>query len=209
MVGQAKLDVSGLPNSAFGSRAPLWWANTLLLLIETTMFAILAATYFYLRQNFHEWPPVQSNTFPPIYHPLSDLWASTAVLVVLAAGCLPMLLAHFAARRLDGMSVRIGLLLAILLGIASIVLRFYEFGTLKFRWDDNAYGSVLWTILGMHLLHLFTVVLELCVLASYTLTHPLDEKHALDVTLSAIYWYWVAVMWAVFYLIVYWSPRWY
>jgi heme/copper-type cytochrome/quinol oxidase subunit 3 len=206
---QATLDVSNLPKSAFSTRAPLWWGNTLLLLIETTMFALLAATYFYLHQNFAQWPPTQSNTTPPIYHPLPDLWASTSILIVLAVGCLPMLLAHRAALKLDGMTVRIGLLLAILLGIASIVLRFYEFGTLHFRWDDNAYGSITWTILGMHLLHLLTITLEVCVIASHVLTHPLDEKHALDVTLTAIYWYWVAAIWAIFYLIVYWSPRWY
>jgi len=64
-------------------------------------------------------------------------------------------------------------------------------------------------ILGMHLFHLFALTLELAVIAAYILVHPLHEKRATDVTLTAIYWYWVAAMWLAFYLIVYWSPRWY
>jgi heme/copper-type cytochrome/quinol oxidase subunit 3 len=202
------VDVSHLPETAFGTRTTLWWGNTLLLFIETTMFALLAATYFYLRQNFHEWPPVQPNTQPPIYHPLPDLWASTAVLAVLVAACVPMAMAHVAALRLKANLVRAGMLLAVVAGVAATVLRFYEFGTLKFKWDENAYGSITWTILGTHLLHLLTVTLEIGVVGSYVFTHKLDPKKALDVTLTAIYWYWVAGMWAIFYLIVYWSPRW-
>jgi heme/copper-type cytochrome/quinol oxidase subunit 3 len=203
------IDVSHLPASAFSTRSPLWWGNTMLLLIETTMFGLLAATYFYLRMNFTEWPPVQPNTQPPIYHPLPDLWASSWVLGLLVAGCITAAVAHVGALRLDAGLVRGGLILTILIGIAATVLRFYEFPTLHFRWDDNAYGSITWMILGTHLLHILTVTLEIGVITSYLLTHPLDERHALDVTLTAIYWYWVAGMWAIFYLIVYWSPRWY
>ena len=110
------VDVSHLPETAFGTRTTLWWGNTLLLFIETTMFALLAATYFYLRQNFHEWPPVQPNTQPPIYHPLPDLWASTAVLAVLVAACVPMAMAHVAALRLKANLVRAGMLLAVVAG---------------------------------------------------------------------------------------------
>ena len=207
--GHGVIEVSALPNSAFGTRALLWWGNTLLLVIETVMFALLAATYFYLRMNFTEWPPVQSNRLPPLYRPLPDLWASTTVLGLLAFGCISMAITHVAALRLNGFVVRLGLVVAIVLGVASITVRFYEFPTLHFRWDDNAYGSITWMILGMHLFHLLAVTLEIAVMGWYILRHPLDEKRALDVTLTAIYWYWVAVMWTIFYLIVYWSPRWF
>ena len=36
--GQMVLDVRDLPAIGFDHRAPLWWGNTLLLFIETTMF---------------------------------------------------------------------------------------------------------------------------------------------------------------------------
>ena len=203
------LDVRHLPESAFGPRTPLWWGNTLLLFIETTMFVLLGASYFYLRQNFHEWPPNNPNVNPPLYHTLPDLWPSTWVLVILLAGCIPAALAHLAALKLKTWPTRIGLLLTIAAGIAATAVRFYEFKGLHFWWDDNAYGSITWTILGMHLLHLITLTLECAVMASYVLRHPLHEQRAEDVTLTSIYFYWVAGIWLIFYLIVYWTPRWF
>ena len=52
-----RIDVSGLPNFGWDERSPVWWGNALLMFIESTTVAILLATYFYLRQNVHEWPP--------------------------------------------------------------------------------------------------------------------------------------------------------
>jgi cytochrome c oxidase subunit 3 len=209
MALRATIDVADLPESAFGARSPLWWGNTLMLFIETTMFALLGATYFYLRMNFTSWPPTQPNTQPPLYHPLPNLWASTAVLAVLLASCIPMVITHRGALNMNSSLVRIGLVLSILAGIAACALRFFEFKTIHFSWDDNAYGSIVWMILGMHLFHILAATLEAIVMASYVLRHPLDDKHAVDITLTAIYWYWVTGMWVIFYLIVYWSPRWY
>jgi cytochrome c oxidase subunit III len=204
-----KLDVSHLPESSFGSTAVLWWGNTLLLFIETTMFALLAATYFYLRMSEQHWPPVQGNTFPPIYDTRPDLWASTTVLAILLLTCVPMALTHRAAIRMDATTVRIGIIVCTILNITSTVFRFFEFNTLHFQWYDNAYGSITWTILGVHLLHMLVADLELIVMGSYTLFKPMDPKRALDVTLAAVYLYWIAGMWVIFYLIVYWSPRWF
>jgi heme/copper-type cytochrome/quinol oxidase subunit 3 len=209
MQAVAKIDVSHLPDHAFGADAPLWWANTLLLFIETTMFALLAATYFYLRQGFHLWPPVQPGTDPPLFNTLPDLWASTTVLVILVLGCIPVALMHVGALRMSAPTVRAGLVVTILVTIGAIIVRCFEFQTLHFMWNDNAYGSITWTILGVHLIHLVVIFGELGILASYNLTHPLEPKRALDVTLAAIYFYWIAAMWVVFYLIVYWTPRWY
>ena len=49
MSERATLDVRGLPRYAFGAKSILWWGTMGLVAIEGTMFAILIATYFYLR----------------------------------------------------------------------------------------------------------------------------------------------------------------
>jgi len=46
------------------------------------------------------------------------------------------------------------LVLCNVFAIAFIVVRAYEFGTLHCRWDTNAYGSIVWTLLGFHTTHL-------------------------------------------------------
>ena len=61
-VTEHTIDVSDLPPAVEDHRSPIWWGNLLLLCIETTMFGLLVATYFYLRMNFNQWPPVRSAT---------------------------------------------------------------------------------------------------------------------------------------------------
>ena len=57
MSTRAVIDITELPHHHFDTYDPVWWGNNLLLAIETSMFGILIATYFYLRQNFALWPP--------------------------------------------------------------------------------------------------------------------------------------------------------
>ena len=94
-----------------------------------------------------------------------------------------------------------------LCGAAAIAVRFYEFAGIHFRWDDNAYASLVWSILGLHLTYLGLATLEAAILIVWLLLHGLDEKHAVDVTLTASYWYWMAATGVVLYAVVYWTPR--
>jgi cytochrome c oxidase subunit III len=200
------IDVSRLPPTAFDARAPVWWGNALMIVIETMTMALLAVSYFYVKQNFERWPPPLVSEQPPILHPVPDLWAGTANAILLAASCVPMWLIDHAVRR-GAKWVPLGLLLMGLLGIVCVVLRCYEFPAVKFWWDDNAYASVVWAILVMHLIYLVVGVGELLLVALWLVLYGIDEKHAVDVTLTGGYWYWTAGMWVVLYAIIYWVPR--
>src|SRR3954470_19336918 len=191
MTARRTIDVSHLPQGSFDARSPLWWGNLLMLMIESTMFAILVASYFYLRMNFQEWPPPQVNTNPPIYNTKPDLGFATANTLLLLASCIPMAWIDRAARKRNQGAVKIGLLICLAIGILAIVLRFQEFYAIKFKWDDNAYASAVWTILGMHLLHLIVASFECLFIATFTFSCPMDDSHALDVTVLAVYWYWL------------------
>jgi heme/copper-type cytochrome/quinol oxidase subunit 3 len=104
--------------------------------------------------------------------------------------------------------VQIVLAVCVLLGFVIAGLRFKEFFDLRFRWNENAYASVVWTILGMHLLHIVTGTLENLLMLSWVLVKPLDIKHARDIRVTAVYWYWIAGIWVPLYIIVFWGPRW-
>jgi heme/copper-type cytochrome/quinol oxidase subunit 3 len=103
--------------------------------------------------------------------------------------------------------VQRGLLICLLIGLAAIVLRSFEFGAVKFRWDSNAYGSIVWFILGMHMLHLITLTCETLLLTGWAFMREFDMKHRVDITALAIYWYWVVGIWMVLYAVVYFAPR--
>src|ERR1700712_5616010 len=51
------LDVSGLPAHEISNRAPLWWGQLIMALIEGSLFLILVAAYFYIRLSVDVWPP--------------------------------------------------------------------------------------------------------------------------------------------------------
>jgi cytochrome c oxidase subunit 3 len=200
------IDVSGLPHHVFDVSEPVWWGNWGLLAIETTMFGILVATYFYLRQNFQMWPPPLTSS-PQPFDNLPDMTAPTALVVLLVLSCLPMIYADRAARRGDQRAAQIGLVLCLAFGVAAMVARAYEFRAVKFRWDANAYGSIVWFTIGMHAAHLLTVTLEASLLTMWAFVREFDMKHRVDITVIAVYWYWVAAIWLPLYAMLYFTPR--
>jgi heme/copper-type cytochrome/quinol oxidase subunit 3 len=201
------LDVSEIPDVALDHRSPIWWGNTLLLVIETVMLALLIAAYFYLRLQFEQWPPPLVSQLPPEAHPVPVLKLPLFGLLLLTVSALPMILVDWAALRRRSRPVVIGLSVTILLALGVIVSRWFEFHALKFRWDENAYGSITWLILGMHFTHLIVATCEALIMLAWVLTHGLDDKHARDIRTTAVYWYWVVGTWLILFAVVWFTPR--
>jgi cytochrome c oxidase subunit 3 len=207
METRPRLDVSGLPPIGFDAKMPTWWGNTLFMVIETTTMALLVASYFYTRQNTLDWPPTLADAGHSGQSPLPGLGVATFNLLLLLASCLPMAWADRGARRQDGFVVRVGLLLVAPMGVLSFVLRLAELPALKFRWDDNAYASLAWAIVFMHLLYIIAATLEVIVIAFWIFRYGMSEEKAVDVTLTAQYWYWMVGLWIPLYATVYLAPR--
>jgi heme/copper-type cytochrome/quinol oxidase subunit 3 len=208
----AVIDISSLPSAEVDHRSPIWWGNILLLIVETTMFGLLLACYFYFRQNFTQWPPPHVNEAPILFEPLPKLDAGAINMIVMLFSCLPMFWADRLCLRKEPNrhepKIKLALLLSILFGILIAGLRFREFFDFHFKWNENAYASTVWLILGLHLLHIITGTLENLLMFSWVMLKPLDAKHARDVRVAAIYWYWIVAVWVPFYVILFWSPRW-
>jgi cytochrome c oxidase subunit III len=201
------LDVSRLPTDALGPRSPQWWGNLLAILIESTTLALLVAAYYYIARNYEVYPPPRTTLNPPLFETEPRLGWATANVILLALSCLPMYLTDKAAREHRQTGVRLGLLLMSVIGAVSCWMRWQEFDAVHFKWDDNAYASIVWAILGMHLIYTLYGLGELAVMDAWNWTHKLDEKHVLDVTLAGGFWYWVAGTAVIVYGVIYWSPR--
>ena len=200
------VDVSELPHHQFDTYDPVWWGNNLLLCIETSMFAILIATYFYLRQNFSLWPPPLASltaSLRPLPYPLYG----TVNAILLVVSCAPMIVADLAARRNNRRLAAAMLMICLICGIGAMVLRSYEFSAMHFRWDANAYGSAVWFLLGMHMMHLLVLSTETGLLLIWIFTREFDMKHRVDIVTVAVYWYWVVGIWLLIYGVVYFTPR--
>ena len=103
----------------------------------------------------------------------------------------------------------IGLLIISLVGVLNLVIRIFEFPALQCKWDTNAYGSLVWTLLGLHTVHLLTDVVDTFVLTALMFTrHGRAPRRFDDVSDNAFYWYFVVLTWPPLYLLIYWVPRW-
>jgi cytochrome c oxidase subunit 3 len=192
------LDVSELPSYAFGTRSLFWWATMGVIAIEGTVFVMMLVTYFYLRSQADMWP---LGVQPP------ELLWGTLNTVIMVLSVIPNHWAKHAARRHDLATTRLAMVVALAMALAFLVVRVFEFVALNCRWDTNAYGSAVWTLLGLHTVHLVTDFADSMVLAVLLFTGPLEGKRFVDVFENAMYWDFVVLAWLPIYAVIYWAPR--
>ena len=192
------LDVSPLPNHAFGHRSVMWWATMSMIAIEGMAFALAITSYLYLKGRVPHWPPGV---------PAPDLFWGTANVGILVASAWPNVLARRAAERFDLSGVRLWMTVALVFALAFNIVRFLEFGQLNVRWDTNAYGSATWFLLGLHTTHVLTDFLDSAVLAGVMFCGRVDENRFVDVSENAMYWNFVVVSWLPIYAVIYLAPR--
>lgn len=193
------VDLSRLPLHGLGRASVTWWGTMAFMLIEGTGFALLIATYLYLMSLATTWP---INAPPP------DLLPGTLVTLILLASVVPNVLISRWAGQHDLRKVRIGMVVMSLFGIAPLIARIFEFPALRISWDTNAYGSVVWTLLGLHTTHILTDLIDTLVLAALVFTrHGQNLRRFGDVQDNAMYWNFVVATWLPIYGCIYWVSR--
>ncbi|MBH5398299.1 cytochrome c oxidase subunit 3 [Bradyrhizobium sp. CNPSo 4010] len=193
------LDLAKLPLHGMGTASVTWWGTLAFMLIEGTGFALAIAIYLYLMSLATAWP---INAPPP------DLLPGTLVTLVLLASLVPNILVSRWAEQQDLRKVRLGMVIMSIVGIVPLVVRVFEFPALKVSWDSNAYGSVVWTLLGLHTTHIITDLVDTLVLAALMVTrHGRNPRRFGDVQDNAMYWNFVVATWLPIYGCIYWLAR--
>jgi cytochrome c oxidase subunit III len=193
------VDLSRLPLHGMGRASVTWWGTTAFMLIEGTGFALVIAVYLYLMNRASTWP---------IDAPPPDLLPGTAVTLILIASLVPNYLISRWAEREDLRRIRIGMVIMSVFGAAPLAARVFEFPALRVSWDTNAYGSVVWLLLGLHTTHIITDLAETLVLAALMFTrHAQNRRRFGDVQDNATYWNFVVAAWLPIYACIYWIPR--
>jgi cytochrome c oxidase subunit III len=193
------IDVSALPNLVQGSRAPMWWGMVLLLVIESAVFGTIITSYFYLRMGQPEWPP--AGISPP------ELGLATLNTFVLLASSIPMYMADHASTTGDQRKLRLGMIGAISLGLLFLLLKYLEYRDVPYRWDEHAYGSIVWLTIGFHSAHVASVVLKTIYMFYLALRGYFNTRRNLGVQVNGLYWHFVVAVWVPLYIVLYWAPR--
>jgi cytochrome c oxidase subunit 3/cytochrome c oxidase subunit I+III len=186
------MDADSAPGAATAERGRRampngWWGMALLIAGEATLFGSLIASYFYLRFQVAAWPPPGVPS-PSVALPL-------VLTAVLLASTIPMAGAVNAAA---GGRVRLALwLVALALAIQATYLglqiHLFADDLNSFSPQANAYGSIYFTLLGIHHTHVAVgLVLDLWLL--WKLAGGLTNYRLIALRVIALYWYFVALV---------------
>lgn len=181
-------------------RSTGWWGMVLFICTESATFAAFLASYFYLRFDSHgPWPP-PSDKLPGLFWPS----LSTGILVL---SCIPMALAVRAAKRDARVVTWLTLAVTFLSGALFCALTGLDF---VIEWPEStlskdAYGSLFFTIPGLHAVH---VLVGVAMVGMLLLGVPLGRvrRHPQSVAIVALYWYFLGVLAIAVYGTVYISP---
>lgn len=193
------IDVRRLPEYSHGTEGPLWWGMMGMIAIETAVFSALVASYFYLKS--------QSETWPLGGYGDPDLLLPTINTLVLIASSLVMHWADKGAEKDDQRRLRIGMLGATALAVVFLVLKVVEYSDAPYRWDTNAYGSIVWTIIGFHSAHVLVLLMKSSIVATLAMRGFFTPRRRLGVIINGLYWHFVVAVWVPLYFVLYWSPR--
>lgn len=199
MRSYAIADVSDFPRVNADHRDPLWWGILGLIAVELTVVATFVVGYFYLRMGQPDWPPGGLEP-PPLFWETINLGLLIASAVVMG----------WAGKQIQqGRQGRLvaGLIAAILLDGLVLVFRWFQFEAFGFRWDEHAYGSIVWTITGFHFTHVASAIVGTAVVAVLGIRGFWNQERQLAIVVDTMYWYFVSFAWIPLYLTIYWVER--
>jgi heme/copper-type cytochrome/quinol oxidase subunit 3 len=181
-----------------GSRPLGWWGVVGLIATEATLFSLLLFVNFYLRANAATWPP------PGVEDP--ELVLSGIRSVILIGSSVPVAIAERAAKRGDEVRMRRYLIITFVMGAVFLAGHIQEYVTLwpKLTFRDSSYGSIFYTLTGLHALHLIVGLGVLAYLVVQSLRGTFEgQHHPTPVACGILYWHFVDVVWVAVYSSLY------
>lgn len=185
------------PPSPASGRALGWWGTVFMIITEGMIFALLLFAYFFVRANNAAWPP------EGVKDP--ELVKSGIRSVVLLASSIPIHLAQRGIERGNRRQLLWGLTTALVMGAFFLVGHAEEYVKVwkEYTYSDHAYGSLFYSITGLHTLHLLVGMGSTLAVLVLTLRGRVNERSYLAVENTAMYWHFVDVVWIFVYSSLY------
>jgi cytochrome c oxidase subunit 3 len=197
-IGASGADVSGA--NASGAEADSVLGMSIFLGAWVMLFAALFLAYGVVRVQSLEWPPFGAPRLPRGVTGLNTL--------LLLASSLTLRRARTLARRGRVRAFRLALGATLLLGAGFLAAQVGTWLMMRARGlfpSSGVYGSVFFAFSGFHALHVLGGLVVLAVVGIHALWRQSDLAASLRaVRLTALYWDFIAVIWVLMYLSIYW-----
>ena len=189
----------GAPTSPRRSYSTAWWGMAIVITTEAMVFVVLLAAYFFLRASAKAWP--LDGIEPP------DLALALPASFLLWGSSLPIFLAEAAIKRGNVPAFRRCVAVSFLMGAAFLAATLVDFHGLHFGWRDNAYGSLFFTIVGLHAIHVFIGLAMSVVVQAKAWLGRYDRGAHASAEVFALYWHFVDGVWLVVFPALFISPH--
>jgi cytochrome c oxidase subunit 3/cytochrome c oxidase subunit I+III len=176
-----------VPYSPRAARPNGWWGMVVFVATEATLFATLIGSYYDLRFRTTPWPPAGVPD-PRVALPL-------ILLGVLVASSIPVQMASVWSRSGRVRALQLALLVAVAMQTVYLVFQIHLFvdDLHKFTPQDNAYGSIYFTMVGAHHAHVLVgILLELWLVLR--LLGGSTRYRVVGVQATAFYWHAINVL---------------
>ena len=197
-MAEALVPEAPLPVAPTGSLASGWYGMVFLIATEAALFVYLLFSYFYLAsQTPGVWPPSGA----------PDLLIASLNTAVLLASSVAAWFGQKGIEKGSPGQLIAGLVAALGLGTIFVGVQVHEWLAKSFTPATNAYGSLFFTITGLHIAHVVVGLLILGCLAGWATMGRFTAARHVHITLGVLYWHFVDVVWLVVFTALFLTPR--
>ena len=187
-----------LPYGAVEKRGVGWWGALTLIGAEAALFGYLLFAYAYTALQIG---PAFLPTKPPelaLALPNTAILLASSVVVwwgekAIKAGRAGRLIGAFA--------------LAFVMGAVFVGIQLKEWRGKEFTIQSSPYGSFYYTITGFHMAHVLAGLLGLLAIVVWASRGYFDRRRNVAVSIAAVYWHFVDVVWLLVFTAFYLAPR--
>jgi cytochrome c oxidase subunit III len=197
-MSEVTAEPSLLPPGSVSHRSSGWWAMMAVIASEAALFAYLLFSYYYFanQPHFYPWPPE-----PMLFR------LSLPNTIILALSSLAIWWADRGTRRGARFNQLAGLMIGIVLGAVFVAIQILEWKTRVFTITSHPYGSLYFTITGFHMAHVVVGLFILVALLVWVLFGYFGPWRDAPVSIGAIYWHFVDVVWLAVFFTFYVTPH--
>ena len=165
---------------------------------ELMLFAGLIGMYIVIRLSHPVWPPADQPRLP--------LFVTALNSIALFASIVPLTVALRAIRRDDLRRTALALAATTVLGVLFLAVQGAEWTRLVqhgLTLGSSQYGAAFYVLIGCHATHVAAAVIWLAAVSLLAARGRYRADAHAGLEMCAIYWYFVAALWAVLFPLVY------
>lgn len=174
-----------------------WWGMLCLIATESSLFAYLIFTYAYFAVRF-------GPRWLPVAHPALRLSAPDTI-ILLASSAVIWWAEQGAKRGRRGQHL-VGVALTMVMGAGFLAIQALEWKSKTFTITSSSYGSLYFTITGLHMAHVIVGLVIMGVVFAWSAAGDFTPRRHTPVLISSTYWHFVDAVWVVVFTTLYLAP---